>query len=148
MAKDFRDRKVRWTRGVIKRILGNTVCIVEVYGMAWKRHFSQLRKCSQDWSDFNTVNEGVPLEIYMSDDGEDTDHCDDDAGTEQSVAVEFFDAEDSVLIQELLSSDETESAPAQEVPATDPTEDSASQAPEVRRSNRENEGQPPTRYSK
>lgn len=32
MAKDFRDRKVKWTLGLIKRILGNTVCI-EVCGM-------------------------------------------------------------------------------------------------------------------
>ena len=74
MAKDFRDREVVWTRGLIKRILGNTVCIVKVCGMTWKRHFSHLRECSLDWSDSNAVNEDVPLEIYMSDDP--TSHVD------------------------------------------------------------------------
>ena len=43
-AKDSRARWVKWTQEKISNILGNTVCIVEVQDMTWKRHFSQLRK--------------------------------------------------------------------------------------------------------
>ena len=50
-AKDFRDHRVKWTQGKNPKILGNTVCIVEVQDMTWKRHFSQLRKCAQDAHD-------------------------------------------------------------------------------------------------
>ena len=47
MVRDYRSRQTRWIVGRIRKLQGRTICLVDVPHATWKRHFNQLRKCSQ-----------------------------------------------------------------------------------------------------
>lgn len=126
MAKDFRNRKVKWTQGKISKILGNTVCIVEVQDMTWKRHFSQLRKCSLKSPTFKAANEEIEFEINLPSES-------DDEPTVSHHGQENAPVSENELLQ-------NENQPQEENAA------SASANQEVRKSTRCNKGQPPDRY--
>ena len=49
MVRDYRDgRKPIWSPGRISRLIGATTCLVDVAGFTWKRHFNQLKRCTQE----------------------------------------------------------------------------------------------------
>lgn len=78
MVKDFRTRRPGWIPGIVRKLLGTRMVLVDVSIGSWRRHFDQLRKCSQDLNVF----EGGEAEqdvatLLMS--LHDSDHSDNEA---------------------------------------------------------------------
>ena len=101
MVRDYMDTSKKWIQGVVKSLHGKCVCLVEVSGKVWKRHFDQMRKIASPTKIKKSSNkrEGystqshVPVPLFFPDDTADTP--DTDAASTSEVVVTPAASEES-----------------------------------------------------